>query len=60
MKIAKAFVGFRPGTKVADTWYGPGKVVKRTPRRLHVKLASETEIWKYDAEHVEHFIRRVK
>ncbi|HBI02299.1 MAG TPA: hypothetical protein DDY18_11835 [Flavobacterium sp.] len=58
MKIAKAFRGYKVGTKVHDTWYGNGKVIKRTPRRLHIKLVSETEVWAYDSDHVKTFVRK--
>lgn len=58
MAMSKAFRGFKVGTKVHDTWYGNGTVVKRTPRRLHIKLIAENQVWAYDGEHVSVFVRK--
>lgn len=58
--MSPALRGFKPGTKVTDTWYldwGIGKVVRRTSASLYVQFIGQP-IMRWDIPHVRGFLRR--
>jgi hypothetical protein len=52
------FQTLKVGNTVIDSWYGSGKVIKKTKRNCVIKLALQDEPWRYDREHVNKFITK--
>jgi hypothetical protein len=56
-KTKDVFNSLKKGSKIHDTWYGNGVVVKTLKTRIHIKLYSSDEIYSYDKAHVNGFIK---
>jgi hypothetical protein len=54
--VATTFKKLKVGQSVRDKWYGKGKVLGVTQRRATIKMDHFSMPWKYDREHVNHFI----
>lgn len=50
------FKKLKEGLNVKDTWYGKGIVKKLLKTRVDIYLVALGETWRYDVQHVEHFI----
>ena len=58
--LSNVFGKLKKGSQVRDSGYGPGVVKKITQRSAYIKLQSNDNTWRYDREHVNHFIKREK
>lgn len=55
--MKSVFRRLKKGMRVTDTWYGAGKVVKVLKTRVDIKFYHTGEVWRYDAPHVNGFVK---
>lgn len=58
--MKSVFQSLRARQTVVDSWFGPGKVVKKTAKHAWIKLTLQDKPWRYDRTHVNHFVRVTK
>lgn len=53
---------FTKGQRVIDTWWPEhkGVVVKLNKNSVHILFPTRDDVWKYDKEHAEEFLRKIQ